>query len=207
MARKSDQYYYSVLSEGIDYCMQAADLLLETLKNYHPEKMDACIRDMHAIEHAADLGKHVMMSRLVKEFITPIEREDIIELAQTIDDVTDEIEDVELRLYMFHTKIIRPEALQFGSIIVSCCKAMKSMMEEFHNFNKSGTIHQMIIDINRMEEDGDKLYTDAIHALYADPSDPIEIFTWTEIFNRLERCCDACEDVANVVESVIMKNT
>ena len=72
MARKSDQYYYSVLSEGIDYCMQAADLLLETLKNYHPEKMDACIRDMHAIEHAADLGKHVMMSRLVKEFITPI---------------------------------------------------------------------------------------------------------------------------------------
>ncbi|WP_101698583.1 DUF47 domain-containing protein [Clostridium minihomine] len=207
MARKSDQYYYKVLTEGVEYCVQAAELLYETLKNYQTEEMDTRIKEMHAIEHAADLAKHVMMSKLVKEFITPIEREDIIELAQTIDDVTDGIEDVLLRMYMFHTKTIRPEALEFCTLIVSCCHAMKNMMEEFHNFSKSNTIHQMIVEINRLEEDGDKLYTDAMHALYSNPKDPIEIFTWTEIFNHFERCCDKCEDVANVVESVIMKNT
>lgn len=207
MAKKNDQYYYNVLSEGVDYCLQAADLLQRTLKDYHPEKMDDCIHDMHAIEHAADLAKHVMMSRLVKEFIPPIEREDIIELAQTIDDVTDGIEDVVLRLYMFHTQSIRPEALEFASVIVECCHAMKTMMEEFHSFSKSGTIHQTIVDINRMEEDGDRLYTQAIHKLYENPKDAIDIFTWTEIFNHFERCCDKCEDVANVVETVIMKNT
>lgn len=207
MSRKNDLYYYNVLSEGVDYCVQAADMLYQTLQNYQLDQMEQRIQDMHAIEHAADLAKHVMMSRLVKEFITPIEREDIIELAQTIDDVTDCIEDVVLRLYMFHTPAIRKEALEFSSVIVSCCKAMKNMMDEFHNFNKSNTIHQMIIDINHLEEDGDKLYTDAIHTLYVNSKDPIEIITWTEIFDHFERCCDKCEDVANVVESIIMKNS
>lgn len=207
MARKSDQYYYKVLSEGVDYCVQAADMLLATLQNYQPDEMETRAKEMHEIEHAADIAKHVMMSKLVKEFITPIEREDIIELAQTIDDVTDCIEDVALRLYMFHAKSIRHEALEFCAVIVSCCQAMKCMMEEFHNFHKSSTIHKMIVDINRLEEDGDKLYADAIHNLYVNCKDPIEVFTWTEIFNLLEKCCDACEDVANVVETVIMKNT
>lgn len=207
MAKKSDQYYYKVLSEGVDYCVQAADMLLDTLQNYQPDEMEARAAAMHEIEHSADIAKHVMMSKLVKEFITPIEREDIIELAQTIDDVTDCIEDVALRLYMFHTKSIRHEALEFCTLIVSCCQAMKCMMEEFHNFHKSATIHKMIVDINRLEEDGDKLYASAIHSLYVHSKDPIEIFTWTELFNLLEKCCDTCEDVANVVETVIMKNT
>ncbi len=80
-------------------------------------------------------------------------------------------------------------------------------MEDFQNFRKSSTIHDNIVEINRLEEDGDRLYTEAVRSLYVNCTDPVETVAWTELFDRLESCCDACEHVANVVESVIMKNT
>ena len=80
-------------------------------------------------------------------------------------------------------------------------------MEEFHNFRKSTTIHGSIVEINRLEEVGDKLYVDSMRKLYTDGSTPVEMLTWSETFDRLEGCCDACEHAADVVESIIMKNT
>lgn len=204
---RSNSYYYESLLSGAQYSVRAAALLHETLINYNPDDLQGRIEEMHRIEHAADVEKHEMMKRLVKEFITPIEREDIIELAQAIDDVTDGIEDVLLRAYMFNIKSMREESLDFCSVISSCCCAMETMLTEFHNFSKSTTIHQMIIDINRLEEDGDRLYTAAMRRLYLHSKDPVEILAWTEIFNRFEHCCDQCEDVANILESVIMKNS
>ena len=163
--------------------------------------------NLHGIEHAADMGKHDMMNRLAREFISPIEREDIIELGQEIDNVTDSIEDVLMGIYMYNIQTIRPEALDFVDVIVQCCNALKKTMEDFQNFRKSTTIHDSIVEINRLEEVGDRLYTEAVRSLYLNCQDPIETVSWTEIFDRLESCCDACEHVAHVVESVVMKNT
>lgn len=165
------------------------------------------MKEIHVIEHRADTEKHEMMKKLVREFITPIEREDIIELAQQIDEVTDKIEDVLMRLYMFRIFTLREEALGFSSVIVQCCDALKQAMKELHNFHKSATIHDHIVEVNKLEEDGDKLYMEAVHTLYATSKDPVEIMTWVELFDRFEKCCDACEHVANVIESIIMKNS
>ena len=148
-----------------------------------------------------------MMQELSKAFITPLEREDIMQLIQYIDTVTDAIEDVLMRAYMFNVQSIRDEALDFAKLIVKCCDTMKDAMKEFHNFRKSGSIHESIVEINRLEEEGDKLYMKAVRKLYLGSKDPVELMVWREIFDRLEKCCDACEDVANVVESVIMKNS
>ena len=165
------------------------------------------MEEMHKIEHSADLSKHDMLEKLLKEFITSIDREDISELADVIDDVTDSLEDVLLRMYMYNIPNVRQEALQFASIIAQCCKEMKILMEEFPNFRKSRKLRESIIEINRLEEEGDKLFTEAMHTLYAGSVNPIEIMTWTSLYEQLEHCCDLCEDVADVVERVILTNS
>ena len=207
MSSKKDYNYYDMFVKMVDYSCQSAEILHNLFTNFDTEQLQEKIVEMHNLEHGADMCKHDMMNKLVREFITPIEREDIMELAQELDEVTDNIEDVLLRVYMYNITTIHPEALEFSNVIVSCCKALKKAMEEFHNFRKSTTVQTSIIEINRLEEVGDKLYTESARKLYVNCKDPIEIIAWTETLDRLEKCCDACEHAANVVESVIMKNS
>ena len=171
------------------------------------DQLAAVLDELHRIEHDADKKKHEMMAVLVKAFITPIEREDIILLSQSIDEVTDKIEDVLIRIYINNVQQIRPEALAFIKVIIRCCEALKEVMEEFADFRKSKTLHGLIIEINALEEEGDRLFIESMRRLHAEVTDPIEIIAWREIYVYLEKCCDACEHVADVVESVIMKNT
>ncbi len=207
MGSKRDFNYFEAFVQLVDYSCQSAEILDTSLKRFDHQGLAEMMTNLHGIEHAADMGKHDMMNRLAREFISPIEREDIIELGQEIDNVTDSIEDVLMGIYMYNIQVIRPEALDFVDVIVQCCNALKKTMEDFQNFRKSTTIHDSIVEINRLEEVGDRLYTEAVRSLYLNCQDPIETVSWTEIFDRLESCCDACEHVANVVESVIMKNT
>ncbi|WP_040212165.1 DUF47 domain-containing protein [Clostridium polynesiense] len=207
MAIKRGNDYYGMFVELVEFSCSAASMLHNTLLNFSTEALPSKIEEIHKIEHAADIKKHEMMEKLAKEFITPIEREDIILLSQEIDDVTDTIEDVLIKIFMFNISSIRKEALDFTSAIVKCTGELKKVMEEFRNFRKSKTIHQSIILVNDLEEECDKLYTDGVRSLYVNSKEPVELMTWTEIFDRLERCSDACEHVANAVESIIMKNS
>jgi len=207
MARKNDYNYFDTFVKLADYCCSAAKLLDEILNNFHVDELQEKMKLMHIIEHDADLAGHDMMRKLAHEFITPIEREDIVALGHEIDNVTDSIEDVLLYMYMYNVPKVKNEALQFSELIVKSCEALKKTFEEFHNFRKSKEIHKGIVLINKLEEDGDNLYTQAVRKLHMTSSDPIEIMTWTEIINRLEKCCDSCEEAANVVESIIMKNS
>ena len=114
------------------------------------------------IEHAADLEKHKLMEQLTKEFITPIEREDIILLFQQIDDVTDCIEDVARKLYMYNVTSIRPEMTEFAEIIHQCCVVTKDALSEMPRFQKSETLKTHIIRVNELEEAGDRLHFSAM---------------------------------------------
>ena len=205
--KKKDYDYFQAFTQAVDYSCQAAEILKNTLTYFDTDNLNDRLKDVHGVEHAADLGKHEMMSELARAFITPIEREDILELMQELDDVTDDIEDVLIRTYIFHILSIREDALRFADIISRCCGEMLKMMKEFRDFRKSKTIHEMIVAINDLEEEGDRLYTEAVRRLFMHSKDPIELMVWREIFDRMEKCCDACEHVANIVESIIMKNS
>lgn len=207
MARKNEVDYFKLFIKATEFSAQAADMLHTTLTNYDPDTLQAKIKDMHAVEHEADISKHELNRALVRAFITPIEREDIMLLSQMLDDVTDGIEDVLMRMYMFNILSIREDALSFSQLIFNCCEAMKVTMTEFSNFKKSNTILDSIVEINRLEEEGDMLYTKAVRKLYMTTQNPVDLMVWREIFDRMEKCCDACEHVANTVESVITKNS
>jgi uncharacterized protein Yka (UPF0111/DUF47 family) len=145
---------------------------------------------------------------LAKEFVTPIEREDIMELASMIDTVTDKIEDVVLRLYMFNILKIREDTILMADMLIKCVASMKVAIEEFHDFRKSKTLNEKIIEINYLEEEGDRLYRMAVRNVFTEEGiSPIEATAWYQVFHYLEDVFDACEDVADVIEGVMMKNS
>lgn len=207
MARKEEHNYFLMMKEMVDYACKAAEKLEDTLQHFDISSLDERMTEMHAIEHDGDGLKHVLVGRLVKEFITPIEREDIMDITDQIDDVIDAVEDVLLKIYMFNIQDIRPEAIEFTGIIRQCCEELRKVFEAFSDFKKSKTIHASIIEINCLEELGDALYIRAIRALYDGKTDPISTATWTEVYGCLEKCCDTCEHTADLVEHVIMKNS
>lgn len=207
MLGKKENNYFNMLAELVDYSCEAANLLQNTLVNFNINEIEERIHEMHNIEHEADVKKHDMMNKLAKEFITPIERGDIIDIAHYIDNVTDDIEEVLTRIYMYNIREIKKEAIDFSNIIINNCNGLKKIMREFYNYKKSVEIQRLIININDLEEEGDRLYFSTLRNLYTTSKDPIELMTWTDTLKYFEKCCDACESVANLVESVIMKNS
>lgn len=207
MVRKKGYNYFDAFVELVQYSCEAATLLNKTVNEFKLDNFEEIMTQMHDIEHAGDMGKHQLMKKLAREFITPIEREDIMALTDAIDNVTDTIEDVLMCIYMFNIVTIRKDAAEMTEIIVKCCEALKEAMQEFGNFRKSQTLHSLIVEINRLEEEGDALFIKATRNLYVEKVDPVEIIAWGQTFKYLEKCCDACEDVSEVIESVRMKNS
>ena len=207
MAKKENNYYFDAFAKGISYANDAAALLENIFEKFDASTIKAQLDKMHTIEHTADGVKHEMMERLVKEFLPPIEREDIVELAHTIDEVTDLIEDVLLRIYMYNVTTLRPDVKDFTKLITRCCADLKEMSLELPNYRKSASLLAKIKDVNTGEEEGDRLYVEATRRLYSEEKDPVTVFAWTNIYDRLEKCCDGCEKVAETVELIILKNS
>lgn len=207
MARKKDESYFDTFVELVGYSCKAANLLNEIMNHYDAETLPQKMNEMHEIEHSGDEARHKMIRRLAREFITPIEREDIMEMANAIDTVTDTIEDVLMRMYMYNLQQVTEHALKMTDVVVKCCNSLKLALDEFHNFRKSHKLHELVIEINRLEEVGDVLFTEATRSLYVNSTDYKELAAWDTTYHYLEKCCDSCEDVANAIENVIMKNS
>lgn len=207
MKNEKNYNYFEGFVELSKFSLSSAENLHKILSEFTTTNVAEKVTLMHNIEHSADIAKHEILNHLVKEFLPPIEREDITSLSQKIDDVTDSVEDVMICIDIFNIQTIRPEILKFTELIVECCKSMDIALVEFKNFKKSKTLHSKIIEINRLEEEGDVLYANAVRALYKTSKDPVELMVWTDILRRLEKCTDACEDVANDIESIVMKNS
>ncbi len=207
MAKKQDSFYFDTFTACLEDACKAAHLLDQTMRTFNPAQLKEKLDEMHTIEHAADMKKHELLNVLAKAFITPIEREDILLLSQNIDEVTDKIEDVLLRIYCNNVQSIWPEALKLSDIVIRVCQEAKEMAEEFADFRHSKTLRDHIIRSNTLEEEADQLFIGSMRTLHTTCSDPIEIIVWREIFLYLEKCVDACEHVADTVESVVMKNS
>ena len=206
-SKQNNSFYFDNFIACADYSCQAAHLLDKAMREFTPERVTQMLDEMHSVEHAGDEKKHEMLNVLAKAFITPIEREDIIELGHNIDEVTDKIEDVLLRLYCNNVKSIRSDALEMAAVVIKCCEEMKVLLSEFQNFRRSKKLQEHIIRINTLEEDADQLFINSMRDLHTTCTDTLTIVIWREIYIYLEKCVDACEHVADTVESVIMKNS
>ena len=129
------------------------------------------------------------------------------QVQKQIDDLTDKIEEVFIRIYINNVKAIRPEALKMLELVIQCCEEVCGLMREFANFRRSKELKDRIIQINSLEEEADRLYIASMHSLHSEEKDVLAVIAWREIYSYLEKCADACEHAADVVESVVMKNS
>src|SRR5699024_11258032 len=132
---------------------------------------------------------------------------DIVELSQNIDTMTDQVEDVLMRIYMGNVQEIEPDALEMTDVVIQCCEKVRDLLKAFSDFRHSKEMKNRIIEINDLEETSDRLFMKSMRKLHTECSDPLHIIVWREIYIYLERCADACEHVADTVESVVMKNS
>ena len=207
MAKKQDEYYFQNFVECAELACKGSQLLETIVTDFDPANLDRYRTDMHEIEHAADLKKHEMLNVLLKAFITPIDREDILSMSQNIDELSDKIEDVLIRIYFNQVKVIRPRAIEFVSVVNRCFGEVLEMLREFSDFKRSKTLKEHIININTLEETADKLYIECMYELHDGKTDVLEVIAWTDVYTYLEKCADTCEHIADLVESVAMKNS
>ena len=175
---------FDCLTELAGFCCQAAQFLKDSLGNFSGQDLSETTAQLHSIEHKADMRKHEVLAALRSTRFPPVPRQDYIELSHAIDDVTDAIEDVLLRMYMFNVTSLRPEALPFSAMVAQCCEALRIVMQEFHRYRDSTSIHGFIVEVNRLEEEGDRLYTEAMRSLTAGSCDPLTVIAWVEVFAR-----------------------
>ncbi|MBQ3003419.1 MAG: DUF47 family protein [Clostridia bacterium] len=204
---KSDKFYFENFASGTALSKQAAMYLVECLENYSPDKLEEMLKEMHAIEHNADKKKHEMNEALAKAFVTPVDREDLDMLSHNLDEVADTLEEVLQKFYIYDIRTVEPSAILFAKNLVKACELLCELMGEFENFKRSKKIRGLIVALNDVEEECDRLYLQSMRALTQKNADALEIVSWHKVYGALEACADACEHVSECVGSVIMKNT
>ena len=204
---KSDRFYFENFISAADYSCKAAKYLVECLENLTEQELPDMLIKMHEIEHSADTVRHDMSSALARAFVTPVDREDLALISHNLDNVTDKIDEILQRFYMNKITTAPKYALEFAQKIVHCTEVIKDLMCDLENFKKPAKIRDLSIELNRLEEECDKTYIEAMRSTVDEQSDAWSIIATREIYECFEECADSCEHVADCVATVIMKNT
>lgn len=204
MRLKKKDIFFETMENMADTIVQAADYFAKNVSNY--ENVDLFAEEMKKYENQCDEYTHTIIKELNKTFITPIDRDDILALTSSLDDVMDGMEATVSRFYMYN--LLEPDEyiIQFAEILRQSAyeiqKAIHLLSEK-----KLLAIREYTIRLNDLENQGDDLLRICIKNLFATVNDPIELIKKKEIYERLEQTTDTCEDVANMLESIIMSNS
>ena len=204
---KRDAYYFDSFVNQCQFSCELSKRTGELLRNFKYDEVKDNLIELHGIEHAADQVQHDIMEHLIKEFIAPLEREDIVLIAKELDDLTDNIEDIMITCYEYDVKQIDDVMLKYMDLIEVSCGLLQDLLRKFENFKKENTLNSIIIEINKHEEEGDRIYREAMHNLFVNEKDPRILMAKKENYACLATVMDDIEDLANSVESVIMKNS
>ena len=180
---------------------EASKLL--TLMMEQPDKIRDTAESIKALEHKGDRMTHDLIVKLNKTFIVPIDREDIYGLSSKLDDVTDLIESIARRLVLFKVTEVSEPALELARVLQRSTAAIVVAVSELQNGMK---VMDPCIEINRLEDEADHIYHLALGKLFETEIDPIALIKWKELYEKLEASLDRCEDVANVIEGIVVKN-
>jgi phosphate transport regulator (distant homolog of phoU) len=206
MAKKTNEYFL-LIEQQAAICVEAAALLENILTEYSAAGMAVRRVEMHAVERRADGICHDIRNRLSAAFITPIDQEDILHLAQLLDDVTDALDEVALECYMFRLAELPAGAPAFAGLTHRCVGRLCEAAIELRNFRSSGRLRALLAEVNTLEEQADDAYATAIHDLFAEDAAPRTLIAGKAIFDCMEACCDLCGHAADVMDQIIIKNT
>lgn len=199
--------YYDNFIKSAEIAVEISIILEAYTKNFDINNSKEIEEKVHSLENDADKNLHETLDFLVKDFLPPLEREDIVLLTNKIDDIIDYLDEVAINFNILNIAAIRDDFKEFIEIINKLAVLLKEMLEKFKDKKNYGEVHKYIVEINNIEENGDKIYEKAIKNLFQNETNSIEIIKWNTIYNALENCIDAYESVANTVGEIILKNT
>jgi predicted phosphate transport protein (TIGR00153 family) len=198
-----EEQYFDLFTQMTVYISSAARELKEMLSDKHGDFSEYAQR-IKGLEHACDELTHTISTRLNKSFITPFDREDIYMMSTALDDIVDLIDDAARAIIIFGVKEINEYARDFADVIERMAEQLKEIVT---TLRRPRNITQRLVEIHRLENEGDDLYHAAIAELFHDATDALTVIKWKEIYEKLEAAVDRCENVANIIESVIIKHT
>lgn len=205
IGKKSKEFdYYHALVEMCACSKRAAELLDDLVNDY--KNVPAKVEGIHKVEHECDMLLHQYASTVNASFITPIDREDLITLSNDLDTVTDVIEDAAGAFYMYNVNTIEDSVKTMSALTVQSVTALYNAVEAFESFKDPKKLEDCVIEVNRLEEEGDRLFKESMRTLYGSGATPIHIMKWERIYNAFEALLDQCEDVADELALAAIKN-
>ena len=221
MARKKKFDYFeafeTIAKYGGEYAAAVADFFEEHFDEekgsgeVSPKDTLEALTKLHEIEDKADVTVHEVLENLAVEFMTPIEREDILSMVYELDDIVDELDDVLQRMYMYNVTVVVPELIEMSRIVQKTVEAVKKACKRLANYKKAKTIKEQVDKISELEDEGDVVYIKSVHSIYVQAAEKgvesqIAAQSLAGVLQALERCCDACEAAGDTMVTVVMKN-
>jgi hypothetical protein len=196
-----EERFYDDFVAMAEQIRRGAKLLSEMLAPERPiwDKAD----EIKEVEHQCDTLTHQIIQRLNRTFVTPLDREDIFGLARSLDDVMDAIDDCAAIVRLYQIERVRPDARLLAAIINS---SVDQVVKALKALEKKVGVSEPTVEINRLENEADRAHQAAVRSLFEEERDPVAIIKWKEILDFLEEATDRCEDVANVLEGVLVKH-
>jgi predicted phosphate transport protein (TIGR00153 family) len=198
-----EREFFRDFSEMAANLEKAAQILVELMDHYDEARSRA--REILEHEHVGDKIVHDVVQRLNRTFVTPLEREDIYDLASTMDEILDSIEATADSMIIYKITEVQPQAKEMAVVISKATSVLRTCVDQLEKRPKN--ISDYWIEVNRLENDGDRLYRDAVAELFDDDMKCTDIIKWKDVYATLEKAVDDCEHVANILESIVLKNT
>jgi hypothetical protein len=196
-----DPQFFDLFNQMADEIRHAAVLLEQVLASEPPDcaKIDL-IKDA---EHRCDALTHDTIQRLHRTFVTPFDREDLYALATSLDDVMDAIDHAAALVRLYRIERLRDGARELAHTVTASAERLHAALDALA---AKRPVHPHAVEINRLENEADRVYQEAVQNLFDHEKDPVTILKWKELFDMLEVITDCCEDVANVIEGVVVKH-
>ena len=201
-----EMVFFDLLESAAGNVYQASQLFDLEIRTGDPARFAELRRQMKDLEHIGDDYTREIMDRLNQTFVTPIDREDIMELAHAIDDVVDKIHAVCERLILYRISHVMPAVTEMSSIIVEGSGEILHLIRSLRNMSNQKEIRDRIRRVHTLENKADSIYHAALAQIFEDPKDPIELIKWKELLEQIEDATDKIELVAKVIGSTVMKN-
>lgn len=196
-----EERFFDMFEESVEVVLRGVKLLNELLQDYTDVEQKAkVIKD---VELEGDQNTHRIVEALNRSFVTPIDRDDIYMLNSGLDDILDYAEALASRMLLFRIKEATPEMKQFGDLLV---KATDQIAKAVHSLRRMDHLMSFCREIKRLENLGDDVSRKAISDLFDNETDPVQIIKLKELYGRFESAMDKCEDVANIIETIVVKN-
>lgn len=200
--------YFDAFERHAKLCLKEIKQIQECVEHFEgAASLKEGLVSIHKIENAADDVSHEVWDAIMPDFVTPIDREDIIKLTSHLDDLADKLEEIYQDFYMYDIEVMHESVVPFLELLRRECEKLEAATADFRNFKKSKTFFKSIDEVFKCEDEADVLYMDTIRSLHKDHhDDPFYVHVWTRIFETMEDCADQGEDIADLMHAIMLKN-